>query len=109
VDLLSRQNAAAGKPPVGPSPRGTPRDSLSADLRDKGPKEKSIDAATETEISQSQAELCQTEEPDVVSRKTQTDVLPEPEVKHNDEEYAELEKRLEEAQQDAIGLQRKAE
>ncbi|EER07666.1 hypothetical protein Pmar_PMAR024072 [Perkinsus marinus ATCC 50983] len=109
VDLLSRQNAAAGKPPIAPSPRGTPRDSLSVDLCDKGPKEKGVDVATETEISQSQAELCQTEEPDVVSRKTQTDVLPEPEVKHNDEEYAELEKLLEEAQQDAIGLQRKAE
>ncbi|KAF4695653.1 hypothetical protein FOZ60_003664 [Perkinsus olseni] len=109
VDLLSRQNAAAGKPPVAPSPRGTPRDSLGGDLRDNEPKEKGVDTATETEVIQRQAEFSQTDELDVVSRKTQTDAVPEPVLKHSDDDYAELEKRLQEAQEDAMEQQRKAE
>ncbi|KAF4698512.1 hypothetical protein FOZ63_028126, partial [Perkinsus olseni] len=100
VDLLSRQNAAAGKPPVAPSPRGTPRDSsFGGDLRGNEPKEKGVDTATETE----------TDELDVVSRKTQTDAVPEPVLKHSDDDYAELEKRLQEVQEDAMEQQRKAE
>ncbi|KAF4665134.1 hypothetical protein FOZ61_000177 [Perkinsus olseni] len=109
VDLLSRQNAAAGKPPVAPSPRGTPRDSLGGDLRDNEPKEKGVDTATETGVIQKQAEFSQTDELDVVSRKTQTDAVPEPVLKHSDDDYAELEKRLQEAQEDAMEQQRKAE
>ncbi|KAF4748197.1 hypothetical protein FOZ63_026195, partial [Perkinsus olseni] len=109
VDLLSRQNAAAGKPPVAPSPRGTPRDSLGGDLRDSEPKEKGVNTATETEVIQRQAEFSQTDELDVVSRKTQTDAVPEPVLKHSDDDYAELEKRLQEAQEDAMEQQRKAE
>ncbi|KAF4753108.1 hypothetical protein FOZ62_007066, partial [Perkinsus olseni] len=99
----------AGKPPVAPSPRGTPRDSLGGDLRDNEPKEKGVDTATETEVIQRQAEFSQTDELDVVSRKTQTDAVPEPVLKHSDDDYAELEKRLQEAQEDAMEQQRKAE
>ncbi|KAF4672838.1 hypothetical protein FOL47_011329 [Perkinsus chesapeaki] len=100
VDLLSRQNAAAGKPPVAPSPRGTPRDSIGGTLRDED-KPSGVDAGTETEVPESRPESAQTDELDLISRKTQTEPVFEKTAKHTDEDYEGLEKRLEEAENDA--------